>query len=391
MKTHRTYLPSYEDCVNICNSFEKNTFYENKYVIKGYNVSLFNYRLAQYNDFIDPLGTGIDAKELRGLCFVFNEDGTVYKRFLLLEKFFNLNQTPESLYENVVNYKIKQINNKEDGSLAGFIALPSGDVVGKSKMGFESPQAENINKIYNENLSIKRFVDFCLNEDIIPIFEYVGPNNRIVLKYKKEQLILLRLRDNKSGRYLDINDFRNQIGDIRIATTVDIQSLDELIEKNRTDINMEGYVIHAEDLEGYDFFYKLKNDWYRTRHGILTNDIHYENKIIEYILEDNIDDVLGEIPKDEVEVIDKINVILDIVRKEVNTVSNEINELYNIFSEMDFNIKEFALKYHKNIYFSGVMGKYKNISTPFESAVKMIGKKTSKLLDARKWLEEKSK
>jgi hypothetical protein len=53
---------------------------------------------------------------MRGICFIFNTDGSLFKRFLLLEKFFNLNQVPESMYSIVKDYKIKAISNKEDGS-----------------------------------------------------------------------------------------------------------------------------------------------------------------------------------------------------------------------------------------------------------------------------------
>jgi T4 RnlA family RNA ligase len=358
-------------------------------VVEGYNISLFNYRLAQYMDFINPLGIeGLDARELRGLCFVFNTDGTVYKRFLLLEKFFNLNQTTESLYENVKHFEIKYINDKIDGSLASFIKLPNGKVIGKSKMGFLSTQAHGINKIYTENIEIKTFVDFCMDNDINAIFEYVAPTNRIVLKYKEEKLILLKLRDNKTGRYLDINDYIDKLGNIEVANFEDLVSLDELIKINETDEDREGYVIHAIDSDGFDFLYKMKNEWYRTRHGILTDEINRENMIIKYILDDQIDDVLAEIPKDEVEVIARINFILDTVRTEITTISNEIEKLYEIFIDMDFNVKEFALKYHKNRYFAGVMSKFRDLRTPFDTAVIMISKETNALESARTWLNK---
>ena len=125
------YLPTYEDCVEMCKR-EDSPFYESKFTIDGYPISVFNYRLAQYSDFTSPLPSNPDvtAYEMRGLTFVFNKDGSIFKRFLLLEKFFNLNQVPESMYSVVKNYKIKFVNNKEDGSIASYIQLPNGRVVG---------------------------------------------------------------------------------------------------------------------------------------------------------------------------------------------------------------------------------------------------------------------
>ena len=78
-------IPSYQDCIDICEKSD-GLFYESKLSIEGYNISMFNYRLCTYNDFVT-----YGAFELRGLTFVFNSDGSVYKRFLLMEKFFNIN------------------------------------------------------------------------------------------------------------------------------------------------------------------------------------------------------------------------------------------------------------------------------------------------------------
>jgi hypothetical protein len=46
-------------------------------------------------------------------------------------------------------------------------------------------------------------------------FEYVSPMNRIVLRYLQEELILLRMRE--TGEYLDLNDYLDKIGSIKVA------------------------------------------------------------------------------------------------------------------------------------------------------------------------------
>ena len=126
----------------MCNTIES-PFYETKIEIDKYKVSIFNYRLAQHNDFLQPLkdNSDKDALELRGITFIFNDDGSLFKRYILLEKFFNLNQVSTSMYSIVKNYKIKNINNKEDGSLVTFIKLPNGKVLGKTKMSFDNDQS----------------------------------------------------------------------------------------------------------------------------------------------------------------------------------------------------------------------------------------------------------
>ena len=114
MTTKSTYfIPTYAEALEMT-AGDTPSFYESKMVVDGYNVSVFNYRLAVYNDFVTPIPSKPEVKayEMRGLTFVFNEDGSLFNRYVLLEKFFNLNQVPESMY-SVVKYKIKYVNNKK--------------------------------------------------------------------------------------------------------------------------------------------------------------------------------------------------------------------------------------------------------------------------------------
>jgi len=385
------YLLTYEDCLEMC-SKEEAAFYESNFVIDGYNISVFNYRLAQYKDFVTPLENRPDVKayEMRGLTFVFNEDGSLFRRFLLLEKFFNLNQVPESMYSIVKDYKIKFINNKEDGSIASFIKLPNGKVLGKSKMGFDNEQANGINRIYRTRTDVKKFVDWCLQNEITAIFEYVSPANRIVLRYLDEDLILLRMRDNTTGKHLDIKNYLDKIGTIKIAPFEDDnKDLDSLIEVIAKEVDKEGVIVQAEDKYGKDFFFKLKTPWYCERHGLLTNDIYREHIIIGYILDDKIDDILGQIPEDEKEAHERINKIIQIVKKVIDEKVIDIKNSYQVYLDMDSNNKEYALKYYKKEpNFSYVMQMAKGID-PYELAKDWLRDKTKRLMIAREFLKEK--
>jgi len=397
---HRTHIPTYEEAVEMCTSGNKKNaiFYENKYVVDGYNVSVFNYRLAQYTDFTNPIpGKDINAHEMRGISFVFNKDGSLFDRYILLEKFFNLNQVPESMYSVVKNYKIKYVNNKEDGSVASFIKLPNGKVVGKSKMSFESVQADGINRVYNNNKDIKEFVDWTLDNDISAIFEYVAPHNRIVLRYSDEELILLKLRDNKTGKHIDIKDHLDKLKGIKVAPFENDKSLDELIELTQIETDKEGCVVHAIDDKGHDFFFKMKTDWYCQRHGLLTNDLYRENVIVKYIINDDIDDILGQIPEDEVEARERIDIIIDIVRDELNNISNEIDKLHSKYIELSkeysghYLNKFFAKNYKKSKYFSAVMAitnSHHNRDS-YDLAKQIVRKKCDRLEKCRKWLSSK--
>lgn len=392
-------IPSYEECVEIC-SQEDGAFYETKTVIENFPISLFNYRLAIYNNFINPIPSNpnIGAKELRGLTFVFNTDGTLFKRYILLEKFFNINQVPESMYSVVKDYKIIQINNKEDGSICQFIKLPNGKIIGKSKMGFDNDQANGINRIYRTNPDVKKFVDWTLNNGIMAIFEYVSPSNRIVLRYDKEELILLRLR-NDSGEHLNIKDYLDKIGSIKIAPFEDENSLDDLIEKSKTETGREGWIITFENGQ----MIKIKTSEYQALHGLLTDDLYRENILIGYILDDKIDDILGQIPEEEVEAHERIHKMISVVRKAIVEKSTEIEKMYNLFKSMGSDRKAFAAKYlrDKNFGFAMAMVKgdqlrsmskedildYYDSIADYDSVVQ----KTNKFELAKIWIRDNTK
>jgi len=385
------FLPTYEDCVEMC-SREDAPFYESKFVIDGYPISLFNYRLAQYRDFVTPLENRPEVKayEMRGLTFVFNQDGTLFKRFLLLEKFFNLNQVPESMYSIVKDYKIKFVNNKEDGSIASFIQLPNGKILGKSKMGFDNEQVNGINRIFRGRTDVNQFVKWCMENNITAIFEYVSPANRIVLRYLEEDLILLRMRDNLTGKHLNIKDYLDKIGTIRIAPFEDeSKDLDTLIEVTAHQVDKEGVIVQAEDQYGRDFFFKLKYPWYCERHGLLTNDLYREHIIVGYILDDKIDDILGQVPEDEKEAHERINKIISIVKKSVKEKEDDIRKSYQVFLDMGSNRKEYAIKYYKKEpNFGYVMQMDKGID-PYDLAKDWVRDQNAKLLMSRNFLKKK--
>ena len=382
-------IPTYAEAVELC-QLPDSPFYESKMEIEGFAVSVFNYRLAQWKDFENPIPDKPNLKgyEMRGLTFVFNQDGTLFNRFILLEKFFNLNQVPDTVYSVVKNYKIKFINNKEDGSIASFIKLPNGVVIGKSKMGFTNEQSIGINRIYKTNSDVRQFVDWCIDNEIVAIFEYVSPSNRIVIRYPGEELVLLRMRDNKTGKHIDIRNHLDKIGKIRIAPFEDeVRDLDHLIELVATQVDKEGSIVTCEDDFGRDFFFKIKTPWYMSLHGLLSEDIYRENIIIGYILDDKIDDVLAQVPTEQIEVRERIEKIIKIVKYQIEQKVKEIKKTHQIFLDLGSDRKDFAIKYHNHPNFGYVMELVKGRDI-YEIAKEHIRQQTKKLQIARDWLKK---
>jgi T4 RnlA family RNA ligase len=268
--------------------------------------------------------------------------------------------------------------------------LPNGKVLGKSKMGFDNEQANGINRIYKSRTDVKTFVDWCLQNGITAIFEYVSPANRIVLRYLDEDLILLRMRDNTTGKHLDIKNYLDKVGTIRIAPFEDdYKDLNSLIEVNATQVDKEGVIVQAEDKFGKDFFFKIKTPWYMERHGLLTNDIYREHIIIGYILDDKIDDILGQIPEDEKEAHERIEKIIAIVKKVIDEKVQDIKKSYGVYLDMGSNNKEYALKYYKKEPNFGYVMQMAKGQDPYELAKDWLRDKTKRLMIARDFLKEK--
>lgn len=374
------YLPTYEDAKAMVAANGELVFYETERFIDGFKVSTFNYRLPLYSNFITPLKdrSEADAKELRGLTFVFNADGSLYKRFLLMRKFWNVNQVPESMYSEIKDYTLKSCYNKEDGSLITFIQLPNGKVVTKTKMGFDNEQTETAERIYNTNEKINKFVNYCLDNDIVSMWEFVSFKNRIVLNYDKENLILLKLRDNNTGNYLDIEEYRGNDFDV---VEQENYTLDEFMELSETLTDKEGCVFTLTDPNGNDLMVKKKTEWYFNLHK-LTSDLELENTVIKLILEEKIDDTKSVLDIDSV----KMEFILNIEEKLNNYLKKTIQEL-NLYLNGFVDRKTFALKYRKNRYFGVMMQVINNKLDIYNAMKNYVIKNTKKLQQAREFLD----
>lgn len=358
-------LPSYQDCIEICKKSD-GLFYESKLSIEGYNISIFNYRLTTYNDFVT-----YNAFELRGLTFVFDSDGSVYKRFLLMEKFFNVNENESTLFDTIKDKKVKSVYLKEDGSIINFIELPNGNILAKSKMSFESEQAIMAQGLFESNENINKFVRDCISKDLVPVFEYVGPMNRVVVKYDNSDLILLRLRDNKTGEYLSIDGYD-------LSKPMNFKFLlNDLMDLKGNLEGIEGWIF--EFVDGQKI--KIKTDWYHSLHRIFTDYSNREDYLIDLILDEKIDDVLSVLDYGS-ENRKFVELVLDTTNRKLLEMSNEIDGLLSTY---DGDRKSFALKYkdHKLFWFTTqvISGRDK-----IEVIKSFIKKETYRLSGARDWL-----
>lgn len=298
------HLPTYEDCIKIvqANDAFKHTVQE----VDGFKLHDFGYRLPGYMDFADPLkdGGSIQAWELRGLSFVESPDGT-FERYLMLNKFHCLNQTKGSMYNDVKDKVIDSVTDKRDGSLIRFIRLPNGRLVAKSKGSFVGPHCELALQLLEANPYLKEHVMFSLDLREAIIFEMTGPVNEVVLKYEQPELRIVQVRDEETGEYACKEDMegwaeiiahhmrRDEVEPVNyFVDSVNVKSLDELIALQKTERNVEGWVIRFKD----GTLIKVKTDWYEDMHRHMIEKQRTDKTFIEMTINETMDDALGLMP-----------------------------------------------------------------------------------------------
>jgi T4 RnlA family RNA ligase len=247
------YIPTYEECLSIVTENPKMCFYEKRYIIDDYILSIFGYRLASYNNFMLPIieRSNINALELKGISYVFNDDMTVYRHYLMLHKFWELDQYDHCSLDKFSNKKIKNITEKLDGNLFTFIKLPSGKILSQSKKGVLLN-----NNIEANNFLLKpnyfNFIKNCLDRNLQPIFELVDGNS--IVKYDEQSLMLLKLRCNLTGKYFDIS----HITEVPVVKEYNY-TFDDILKLKSEMVGIEGWVVHFDD----DSMLKVKTDWWK--------------------------------------------------------------------------------------------------------------------------------
>ena len=270
---------------------------------------VFNYHVSHEDSFDDPI-----RRELRGL--IFSVDGDVISR--PFHKFFNLNEKEET--RNVDWSLPHHVLNKLDGSMLRPIPLPSGIRWG-TKMGI-TDVSQLCEKYVSQHPRYNAFAAMCFNRNSTPIFEYIAPHNRIVLEYKEEDLVLLAIRENNTGRYLSVESMNMTAGHYDIPVVKPVRNPIEQIQ-SMTDI--EGVVVRFEN----GHMIKIKSEWYVAIHKAKEN-LLFEKNVIKMILEEKVDDILPNLPQPD---IDRINAykenLLNNIEKNVMLCQNALNESKN--------------------------------------------------------------
>ncbi|WNL62956.1 RNA ligase [Citrobacter phage Ci1] len=297
---------------------ESKFFFKDAFTSLGTKVRVFSYHIASYSDWLLP-----DALEARGIMFEMNaKDQPVRIMCRPMQKFFNLNENPMTM--NLDLSEILFYMTKEDGSLISTYQ-DQGYLFLKSKTSVESDQVQQASAWLNQpiNASFKEALKDVTNQDKTVNMEWVSPENRIVLGYSEPALIVLNIRDNKTGEYLDpqtifrINGLRGNVVQM-FEPDADPEAW---VKRTRESIGIEGYVAVMKNN-----IFKLKTDWYCSLHHT-KDSISNPKRLWECCAENATDDLRQMFEADKVS-LERIN---------------EFDQLYaDSFSE--------ALCYVKNFY-----------------------------------------
>lgn len=242
----------------------------------GYTVIDYVFNLPDtFNDII--------RRECRGITF--DDNGDIISR--PFHKFFNLGEREETLPHNVDFSKPHFVLIKADGSMVRPV-LVNGEVVPMTRMGHTVPMTrmghtdvarqafDEIDYDFPDDKAMRGY----LNDNLTPIYEFVSPNNKIVLEYDKPRLILLAVRDNFTGEYLPAHS--QEIGtDLLFMSGQHVQEHIKAV----TD-KIEGYVIRFED----GHMIKVKTEEYLRYHRGF-DILRFEKDVLQLILNGHDDDV----------------------------------------------------------------------------------------------------
>lgn len=183
--------------------------------------------------------------------------------------------------------------------------------------------------------SSRRYEDFAkvlMRSGFTPVFEYVGPHNRVVLDYE-EDMIFLCARSNLSGSYVYFDDLE-QYG-IPVVSKSKFRP-DDVKERDDT----EGIVLHYAN----GHMLKVKSSWYVKAHKALEV-LGNERRLWQAIVDETLDDILPTfLPEDQQKINEKVSDFWETVRN----ISEDLDIAYAFARKTFPTKKDYAIYSSRN-------------------------------------------
>jgi len=252
----------------------------------GYKV--VNYMVNQPDTF--PEVTDYNSavrRECRGL--VFDSNGNLISR--RFHKFFNCGERDETQIDKIDLSKPHVILEKLDGSFVTPIPLgeyPNQHIRWGTKMGI-TPVAMQAEEFVSTRPNYTDFAWLHIERNQTPIFEWCSRQQRIVLDYPEDQLVLLAIRDNITGEYKSYEQVKTYGESYNIPVVKQYpgtaSNMQHLVDEIKESENSEGWIIRFDD----GHMAKIKSSWYLRIHKTKDN-LNFEKNVIDLIVNDTMDD-----------------------------------------------------------------------------------------------------
>jgi RNA ligase len=309
-------------------------------------------------------------RECRGI--IFHADGPIMSR--PYHKFFNMDERPETMIQNVDFSKPHVRLEKLDGSMIRPIFV-NGKLTWGSKAGetFLTPQIEHF---VEDNPQYRSFALNCILF-YTPIFEWCSRQNRVVIDHPVDRLVLTAIRDNITGEYVSHSQLKNwalTAGlDYVKAYEGNSENIDAFVEEVKLLQGAEGFVIRFDD----GLMLKLKANEYIRFHRAKDN-INLEKNVVNILVNDQADDFRTLLMASDRDRFEKFELYF---WWEMKTNAARIwNEIYHLQWE-SVTKKQFALEYQQEypvmfrpIFFSHLEGKEVSSGEILEDLKKLVKK-----------------
>jgi len=205
------------------------------------------------------------------------------------DRFFNHGEVPEFYADFDITRA--EVFEKEDGSL---IPMWFNQVSEQWEVGTRSMIFAEGDHIMGGTFREKIMAAFGVSEEEFQnkvrdldfrctyTFEYVGPSNRIVRRYEKDEMVLLAIRDNSSAQYLSHNEvivtaahLTEQGLNVRPVKIYNMGSFDEVLAAIKELPALEEGYVCFDPVSGKRV--KLKNPVYTRLHQLRGNEVSLKN------------------------------------------------------------------------------------------------------------------
>lgn len=291
-------------------------------------------------------------RECRGITFA--SDGRILSR--ALHKFFNVGERDDTLPENIDWSQVVRVMEKRDGSMVTPV-LTGGGFKFKTKKSFETKEAALADQIARANVAGSVWIDSMLKAGFTPTFEVTSPKYPIVVRYEKDELTLLHIRDNVTGRYLT----HHEINFVDCSFPVAPNIINEFksgcfgfVDWNRfehaakTVEGIEGWVVQLVNGE----MFKIKTKWYCDLHHSVT--FTRWRDIARTVCADQSDDLKAAfrmVGRD----IEPILIVERLVHSKIQHFKDEVEGLASVAKDANLTAKDVALRMKDHQYFGMIM------------------------------------